>query len=197
MISKVVGCILEEQSKRQIISEEDISVYQYGYTLMLEVLINMVISAILGLVMGELRNVVFFILMFMPLRSYCGGYHAPKAWICVILSNIVIAGAALAAKYLEFKTGYAVLIMAEIVSTVAIVFFAPMQSETKQLNHGEVQKYKKYGRRILGAELLFALLIFVVFGTNKYGIVIVLAHIVQAGSLLSGYMKKKWSGRTV
>lgn len=78
MILRVVDFILDRQLKNGMISGEDTSVYRYGYTLVLEVMINIIIAIIIGLISGELVSVALFMVMFIPLRSYCGGYHASK-----------------------------------------------------------------------------------------------------------------------
>ena len=72
------------------IQESDRNVYEYGYQLMIEAFINVVISLLLGAVLGCFKEVVFFLIVFMPLRSFCGGYHAAKTWQCTVLSNLVV-----------------------------------------------------------------------------------------------------------
>lgn len=194
MILKVVDFILDMQFENGLISEEDTSVYRYGYTLVLEVMINIIIAVIIGLISGELVSAALFMVMFIPLRSYCGGYHAPKAWICIILSNIAVAGAVLVVKTFRLADDYVPLLAAEAVCTAVILLLAPIQSEAKKLSDNEKQVYKKYIRLILIIELLLALSFFFIIKLNKYGLIIVMVHIMQAVSLLSVYLKELRAG---
>lgn len=190
MILRVVDFILDRQLKNGMISGEDTSVYRYGYTLVLEVMINIIIAIIIGLISGELVSVALFMVMFIPLRSYCGGYHASKTWICIILSNIAVAGVVLAVKKFQLAVDYVPLLAAEVICTAVILLLAPIQSEAKKLSDNEKQVYKKYVRFILIIELVFAIIFFLIFRLNKYGLIIVMVHIIQAVSLLAVHLKE-------
>lgn len=190
MILRVVDFILDRQLKNGMISGEDTSVYRYGYTLVLEVMINIIIAIIIGLISGELVSVALFMVMFIPLRSYCGGYHASKTWICIILSNIAVAGVVLVVKKFQFPVDFVPLLTAEVIGTAVILLLAPIQSEAKKLSDNEKQVYKKYVRFILIIELVFALIFFLTFKLNKYGLIIVMVHIIQAVSLLAVHLKE-------
>ncbi|TCL57586.1 accessory gene regulator B [Kineothrix alysoides] len=197
MILKVVHCILNKQIENGMISEEDTSVYQYGYTLVLEVMINIIIAIIIGLISRELTSVALFLMMFIPLRSYCGGYHASEGWICIILSNIIVAAIVLVAKGFHLVMGYMPVLIIEVICAVVILLLAPIQSDAKKLSDKEKQAYKKYIRFILIIELFLALIFFCFFEMNKFGLVIVMAHVVQAVSLLAVYLKRKGYGGLV
>ncbi|WP_342759111.1 accessory gene regulator B family protein [Kineothrix sedimenti] len=194
MILRVVDFILDRQLKNGMISGEDTSVYRYGYTLVLEVMINIIIAIIIGLISGELVSVALFMVMFIPLRSYCGGYHASKTWICIILSNIAVAGVVLVVKKFQFPVDFVPLLTAEVIGTAVILLLAPIQSEAKKLSDNEKQVYKKYVRFILIIELVFALIFFLTFKLNKYGLIIVMVHIIQAVSLLAVHLKESRLG---
>lgn len=194
MILRVVDFILDRQLKNGMISGEDTSVYRYGYTLVLEVMINIIIAIIIGLISGELVSVALFMVMFIPLRSYCGGYHASKTWICIILSNIAVAGVVLVVKKFQLAVDYVPLLAAEVICTAVILLLAPIQSEAKKLSDNEKQVYKKYVRFILIIELVFALIFFLIFRLNKYGLIIVMVHIIQAVSLLAVHLKESRLG---
>ena len=194
MILKVVDFILDRQLENGMISGEDTSVYRYGYTLVLEVMINIIIAIMIGLISGELVSVLLFMVMFIPLRSYCGGYHASKTWMCIILSNIAVAGVVLVVKKFQFAVDYIPLLTAEVIGTAVILLLAPIQSEAKKLSDNEKQVYKKYVRFILIIELVFAIIFFLIFKLNKYGLIIIMVHIIQAVSLLAVHLKESRTG---
>lgn len=194
MILKVVDFILDRQLENGMISGEDTSVYRYGYTLVLEVMINIIIAIMIGLISGELVSVLLFMVMFIPLRSYCGGYHASKTWMCIILSNVAVAGVVLVVKKFQFAVDYIPLLTAEVIGTAVILLLAPIQSEAKKLSDNEKQVYKKYVRFILIIELVFALIFFLIFKLNKYGLIIIMVHIIQAVSLLAVHLKESRTG---
>ena len=92
MIARLARVFVEFQVSIGLIKEEDANIYQYGYTVMVEMVLSIVISICLGVWLGQVRDILFFLCMFLPLRSYCGGYHADKAWKCMLLSNAAAIG---------------------------------------------------------------------------------------------------------
>ena len=80
MIKALVNGIVELQLQLQILHENEIEIYYYGYTLFFELLINIAISLIIGILMGNIAELIFFLCTFIPLRSFCGGYHADERW---------------------------------------------------------------------------------------------------------------------
>lgn len=183
MIEKTVKKFIEYQFRIGMISKEDIRIYSYGYTLMLEMLINILISIIIGCFFHELPVVLFFLTCFIPLRSYCGGYHAPKAWICIIMSNTVILSVTLFLKYMHLSISNTELFLFEIILIAFIVKLSPIQSSAKKLNDNEKYIYKKYIRVILIIELILGIILFS-FEWKKYGYVIIVSHIVQVLALI-------------
>ena len=67
MIEKLVTRFVDFQAGIGTIKEDDVNVYQYGYTLMVEVILNMALSLMLGVLLGQIKKVIFFLCMFIPL----------------------------------------------------------------------------------------------------------------------------------
>ena len=184
MIEKLSKVIVNYQSEVGIIKKEDINVYQYGYTLIAEVIFNICISIILGIALDQIREVIFFLSMFIPLRSFAGGYHAKKAWQCIILSNSSIMMALGLADWLEkYNIPMFIYLIVEIVLGVIIIHFSPVECRNKKLNLLEKNLYKKYTTEIFLIELLVVIILFI---ADKHIMVNVLfcVHIIQVISLL-------------
>ncbi|PXV95626.1 accessory gene regulator B [Lachnotalea glycerini] len=186
MIDKIVNKFIEYQFRVGLISKEDICIYKYGYTLMLEMLINLLIAILIGYFLGELPVVLFFLTCFIPLRSYCGGYHAPKAWLCIILSNTIILSITLIFKYFYLSISSIelfLLFLIEIILIAFIVKLSPVESLTKKLNTNEKNSYKRHIKVILIIELILGIILFGI-EWKKYCYAIIITHIVQVFALI-------------
>lgn len=183
MIEKLVEKLIAQQLNAEMLTKETISVYRYGYTLMVEMSINMLIALIIGYFFHELPIVIFFLLIFIPLRSYCGGYHAPKAWMCIILSNVFILCVVLFSMNVGLSINNEGIFLLEIISLGIITVMAPQQSSAKKLNSNEKQLYKKYIKIILIIQSNLEIFFFIM-ELNKYGYIIVISHIIQALTLI-------------
>ena len=85
MIEKLVDKIISKQLEENTISTEDINIYRYGYILVYEVFVNIIVAAIIAGISGEWLLVTLFLVIYIPLRSFCGGWHADKFWKCTII----------------------------------------------------------------------------------------------------------------
>lgn len=59
MIQKIVDVLVNKQIKKHIIAYEDDKIYRYGYILLCEVFLNLVIALIIGIVFSRTREVFF------------------------------------------------------------------------------------------------------------------------------------------
>lgn len=95
MVQEIVEKIIEKQLKEKMITAEDANIYRYGYALVFEVLINIIMAVFIGIVSGDLVEILLFLGLYIPLRSFCGGWHADKVWKCTIYSNLILVVMAL------------------------------------------------------------------------------------------------------
>lgn len=184
MIKKLVNEIINMQLRLQIIDELEIEIYQYGYILFVELLINIAISFIISIFMGTFTDLIFFLCAFVPLRSYCGGYHADKSWKCIILSNLivlaVIKGSLILQTYIIHLYFYIIIIFC---LAISIIRLAPVDSNKKKLNVKERKYYKKCVYIVVFFEFLMSILFFV-GGYQKQSNIVLLIYIIQNISLL-------------
>ena len=73
MTNKIVETLINKQSQNEIITNEDEQIYRYGYILLCEVVLNLVIALIIGIVFLKTKEIMFFLCVYIPLRSFCGG----------------------------------------------------------------------------------------------------------------------------
>lgn len=188
MIDKIVNLFLQHQLNMESIQKEDVSVYRYGYTLMLEGIVNMFVALLIAILLEEVKVFFCFFLLFMPLRSFCGGYHAKKAWQCVVLSNTVVVLASILSKQLEFSNIVAVVL--EIICFLVIFIFSPVESKNKKLSEKEKKYYKIYAIGILVFEIILESIFFIV-QWKRLVYLVVLVHLIQAVSLVAAVLENR------
>ncbi len=67
---------------KSIISQEDYEIYVYGGELLISFTISTSFILLLGLVFNKLVETLLFLTVFIVLRRYTGGYHAPSHFKC-------------------------------------------------------------------------------------------------------------------
>ena len=180
----MIESLIQKQIDAGIMKEEDRSVYCYGYALVLEMLVNFIIAAAIGIIINKVVMILVFLLAFIPLRSFAGGYHADKGWKCVLLSNSVILLAILAVEYISLII-FPWLILVEIILGVIILRTAPVQSIHKPLNSFEVSQYKKIVIILYITQVLIEIIISL-FGYRDIASVILITHTIITITLMIG-----------
>lgn len=71
-------------------SDEEKEIAIYGLKRLGMFVASMVVTAIIGLLMGNIQGVFLFLLFFIPLRIFAGGLHLPALWMCAIASSLLI-----------------------------------------------------------------------------------------------------------
>lgn len=59
MIKRIVDVLMREQSENCIIKETEDEIYRYGYILLFEVALNLVIALVIGIVFSKIKDVFF------------------------------------------------------------------------------------------------------------------------------------------
>lgn len=80
---------------KHYIDESMYSIYQYGMQMALEIGLSFMTSAIICYIWGKVVEGLIFFLIFIPLRSYLGGFHLKSykaCYICSCITLVVVLG---------------------------------------------------------------------------------------------------------
>ena len=187
MLEKISGKVVDWQVKRGILSQEERSVYRYAYELFLNQTINVGIAVLIAFLSGTPVAVALFLLSYIPLRSFCGGYHADTNMGCTIVSALLIIAACFLYIYVREGSvlrGYPLLFL---VSGYCIMRYAPVQDRNKPLDGAERERYGRMSRILWGIEAAIGILCYAFF--PRYGLIIAFIHLVMAIVLGLGIWK--------
>ncbi len=190
MIERLAGLITDKQIEKGNIEEKDRAVYQYGYILMAEVFINVMISVIIGILFHTLIEVIVLLLVFIPLRSYAGGYHMAHAWQCIIMTNILVLLITVCSGYLADCVPAGMWIVPDILAGSVIWYLSPVDTAAKPLDEEEKIIFRKKARFICTAEICLNIFM-LLCGWKRLVCVAVMSH---CALVLSLVLEKKLNG---
>jgi accessory gene regulator B len=160
-----IANILEQQNR---FSAEDKEIYRYGIQQGLNIALNILTTIIIGILCGMVYPSILFLFCYMPLRSFCGGYHAKTHLRCYIYSILTITCILLVAKHFTFSTiVYEIFV---ILSCVVILLLAPIEDKNKVLDSDEKQVFRKKSLIIALFELIIYHIFLITNLTNSYKI---------------------------
>ncbi len=168
------------------LSAEEKEIVLFGLMQGRSLINSIAVTILLGLLMGLLWESVLFVICFLPLRRYAGGFHAKTREGCLFFSVTIVVAAFFVIKYLRCENW---IIAAVSVICLAILWkIAPVGNEKRLLNKEEKACFGKKTKIIAGTEMLvvFAALF---FGGTRCAVVVMSVFATEVLCAVLGYMK--------
>lgn len=188
MVRKISKKVTNRLLSRNAIKDEDYEIYQYGLEQLLTSILDLLTLLVIGLIMGMIWQGIIFVLSFMLLRKYAGGYHASTPLKCYLLTTLIITVVLSVMKYIQINIFiYLGLFM---VSSIIILSFSPVEAVKKELDEIEKIIYRK--KTIVVWSIESFLTVFALVSKRQgVSICIFMADIVLCVSLVLGLIEIK------
>lgn len=183
MIQKMVDTLVNKQLKNHTMKDEEQKIYRYGYILLCEVFLNSVMALIIGMVFGELKAVIFFLVAFIPLRSFCGGWHANKIWVCTIISNVILLVQIYGIRNIIDVMSVTDMLIIYFFNLICVFLIAPVETQMKKISLCEKQLYKRKIKIILLTHLIIMSII-IYLGDKEFIFSMMYVYFIQNVMLL-------------
>lgn len=158
MITKLASLIFQKLKKDGAVEESLSEAYLYGIEVGLANLFGLLLALGIGLIAGRFVVTLFFLLCFVPLRRFSGGFHAQKFWHCSVLTTVVIILALILQQYLVIPEWAAITVFA--MAAILVFYLAPIENANKRLDGAERKRYKWTAFIILMLEAATAVLMY-------------------------------------
>lgn len=140
MLNKIATKITKTMLASKIIAEDMFDIYVYGVELLLSFLFNTTIIMIAGILLGRILQTLLFLLIFVLLRSFTGGYHANTYGVCTFVTFLVYGGVLLLSElFVSSLLFYGVLTIVGVALLLALV---PIEHPNKKITEKKKRKYK-------------------------------------------------------
>ena len=128
------------------IDKEDCSVYKYGFTIMLEKGIFLLICLLIAIAVNKEIEMVLFFIIFIPLRSYAGGLHLEHFASCLLLS-IMTYISVLIVSSIDIPIEISLII--SICSLISISFLYPVENKNRKVDEEDIIYFFRKFRRLI------------------------------------------------
>ena len=146
-----------------LIPSADVSLYIWALDYLFFNLLTWGTLLFLGFVFNCVPRCLLFLILYLPLRIYAGGFHAKTKIGCYLIPAFTFLFVVL---YPADTTIHFYHLVFPCISTCIIYYFSPVSATNKPLDDLEALHYKKMARKILFSEILFFLLILLIFNTQ-------------------------------
>ena len=162
--------------------------YIFGVNQFLNMLLNILTALFIGILFGETLQIVLFMLAYIPLRSYAGGWHSRTPLRCYIFSVIMLIAVSVSMKNLSGAEWIYYFILAAAVLVVLIL--APVEDRNRPLDEIEHKVYKRRTVIITASELIIALMLKLLISDNLF-VAVIYSFAVLSLMLIAGKVKNR------
>lgn len=168
--------------RKKVICSKDKEIYQYGINRFCNIVLVYTTTLVLGIVFNLLYQSILFLMSFIMLRSFAGGYHASTSIKCYFLTIVTVTSFLLVDKFVVIYKFIWVGLL--IMFGIIILVLSPIGTSNKPLDEIERIIYKKKTIIVWFLEFSVAL-IFMFFNLCDFHISIVFSHFITSLALLS------------
>ena len=169
-------------------TDDDRELYQYGVEISISSMLNILLIVIIGFVTNSISESLLFLVCFVVMRSYTGGYHANSYFMCNLLFCIAFITELIIYKftYDYISVGIATLMCAICVLIVLII--CPIENRNKPI----IGKRKKLKAIAVALSVIFSIigLLFTLLD-YRYGVLIIYTVMLVTILAIVGYFKER------
>ena len=143
MISKLSNQITQNLLKRNIISDEEKELYDYGLFMITSYIAFFLISMLFGIALNILFSSVIFYISFCLVRNFAGGIHANSEIRCNIITTVSILISEILIKIFIDYSLVSIAFVMLIISSICLCVIKPISTSQKVISRKEKLYFHK------------------------------------------------------
>lgn len=189
MIAKLAKSTAYFFVEKQVVKKEDEEVYAYGMELLYSSIFNTALAAIIAIITNTVYPTAAFVITFIVIRQYIGGYHAKTHLGCMLILAAVLCCFAVLSRYIPTECEILISMPAIGLSMFLILKFAPVEHPNKPLSCKEKSRLRKSGIISVFTVFVLVLILSVFTLTRRYGMYISLGQLTASTAMLCEIIK--------
>lgn len=189
MIAKLAKSTAFFFVEKQIVKKEDEEVYAYGMELLYSSIFNIALAAIIAIITNTVYPTAAFLITFIVIRQYIGGYHAKTHLGCMSIFAVVLCCFAVLSRYIPAECEVWISMLAIVLAMFLILRFAPVEHPNKPLSCKEKSRLRKSGIISVFTVFVLVLILSVFTLTRRYGMYISLGQLTASTAMLCEIIK--------
>ena len=149
---------------KSVISENDRKVYNYCFELLISESINILIILAVAILSKQYVNIAVFLVAFLLLRKWTGGYHANTHYGCTLILFFILTLFLISEVTLSHNAKFILQFLNILVSSPIICLLAPVDNSNKPIKNEQRKKFRVYSViltfALIGIICIFALIKF-------------------------------------
>lgn len=145
MITELSSQVVATLLNNEIISYEQKDIYQYGFEILISSHITFFIVFICGCIFNCIIPSLIYFVLFVILRSICGGYHASNYFNCNMVFLFVTIGVIVSYKYIQVEDFSELHYLICMLSFICTIMYSPIENDCKPISITQKKKFRILG----------------------------------------------------
>ena len=143
MISKLSNQITKYLLKKNVISDEEKELYDYGLFMIISYIVFFLVSILFGMVLNILFSSILFYISFCLVRNFAGGIHANSEIKCNIITTVSILISEILIKIFIDYSLVSIAFVMLIISSICFCVIKPVTTSQKEISQQEKLHFHK------------------------------------------------------
>ncbi len=187
MITKLAEKCVAASVKGKIIPADESAFFTFAFGLMLSQAFGIATCLIIGAIFQCIIESIIYLLFFIPLRTFSGGFHAGSHLKCYVSSVLLFGFSVFLGVYIGVLLQLFVIAIVFACCALAVLLTAPAEDKNKPLSEPEVKKCRAKVKVILSLYSITFAILCCFSQTQRYTVFILLA--VMTVAILVGISK--------
>ncbi|MDK2587396.1 accessory gene regulator B family protein [Romboutsia sedimentorum] len=135
--------------KNNIIENEDLEIYRYGFETLIYFIVNISVVLFIGIIFDRLIHTIVFLSCYCTLRQFTGGYHAKNYIECTLTFAAIYLLTIFIDNNLDIERYKYLIILIYIFSIYIIYKLSPQEHRNKPLSEKEKVHYRSVAIKII------------------------------------------------
>lgn len=119
----------------------DEDLFYYGWANFTHYFAYLIFTFILAFYCNCFKQTIIFLLLYIPLRRYIGGFHFSSNIICIFFSTLISIIPPLLSK--QLFVSFRLVILTSLILLIETFLIAPVDHKNKRLTNNQINLYKK------------------------------------------------------
>ncbi|WP_326910859.1 accessory gene regulator ArgB-like protein [Sedimentibacter sp. MB31-C6] len=143
MINYLTNNITEYFCSNNIITDDEKDIYIYGLQLIISSVVGIILIISLGFILNNIINSILFLITFISIRMYSGGYHANSYIKCNVSLVIIYLLSIVVISIIPYNYISIMYISMIILTIYIIIKYSPVDNKNKKLTNNQKKRNKK------------------------------------------------------
>lgn len=168
-------------------------ILEYGIKVLFKYLLVIIVTSIFSFINHTIIETVVFLISFLFLRKYAGGFHFKSNLLCIIASIVVTTLIPYVSVLMDFN--FILQFFSCVISLLIVSLLSPQDCENKRISTKDKKKYKQKSLVVLFVEMIFCLSISII--NSNICSAVILSIILNAISLISAAISNNLNKKSI